>query len=274
MAPEARLGRFREEFAAEMQGLPAGVSRVVLSAEQCPGLLDTPALIEGLRRFIAPFFGTIGIVVYLRRQDSHFVSNFTQRLRRGNVEPFRFPAEGEPHEKVYDYDRLLDDWAGVFGADRLTVRVHEPSSLLNGDAVDDFLQVLGLDLPIAADDRDRRANRAFPAVAVVLIRAMAARFAAEGPRDWAVSPAWRRFVARVEQLVSGEPWQPPASEARAFLSRFAATNEAVRRRWLPDRPALFAEAPQDAGAGGTGQVDGHAVVAALLTVLKAEVSRG
>lgn len=249
MGAEARIARFRREFIAEMVALDPATRLIVISAEQCSGLLTTRDAIARLRDLLAPLASRVRVVMYLRRQDAHLASGYTQALRVAHIGPPELPMAGPERLPQYDYARQLDDWAAVFGEAAIEPRIFERASLLHGDAVDDFLALAGIPLVVPADDPDRRSNLSLTPGAIDLVRALGGMLQRQKPGLSAASPLWRRFVSVVSEVLPGPGWKPAPAQAAAFLARFAEVNEAVRRRWLPDRPALFTEMPEAAPAG-------------------------
>lgn len=270
---EARLARFRRDFQAEMSSLPASTRLVVLSAEQCGGLLDTPDLIAALRDLLAPHAGRIRVALYLRRQDQHAASGYTQALRVAHVGPPMLPRHGPDRLPQYDYARQLEDWASVFGDQAMLVRLFEPARLLNRDAVDDFLALCDVALAVPPDDADRQSNLSLTPGGIDLVRAMGQHLKASPAGLTAASPLWRRFSQAASEALPGRGWRPHPAEAATFLARFAAVNEAVRRRWFPHQPTLFeplaetAEAPPPAPP----PIDPAAALAAACTLLEREL---
>lgn len=269
LAPAARLARFRADFTREMEAMPATTRLVLISAEQMSGLLDTPELVASLRDLLARWTGRARIVMYLRRQDSHFASGYTQALRVGHVGPPMLPEAGPEKLHGYDYAAILDLWARVFGEAAVEPRIFEPESLLNRDVVDDFLALAGIPLEVPKDDPDRQSNLSLTPGGIDLVRAMAEQLnAAPGGLNGS-SPLWRRFVAAANEFLPGRGWRPGAAEAAGFLARFAAVNEAVRRRWFPDRASLFAPVTGGGGAApdGAPPIDRAAALEAACTLI-------
>jgi hypothetical protein len=271
LGPEARLARFREEFAAEMAAPPASATRIVFSAEQCAGLMNSPERLAALRALLAPHAATFRVIVYLRRQDRHFASGYVQSMRVGQVAPPGFGPGGE--DGLYDYAALLERWAGVFGAEAVTPRIFEPESLVGGDAVDDFLDVLGLPGLVPADAPERQSNLSISPGAIALVLALAERLRSTQPAALAPdSLLWRRVMQRVSEVLLGKGWRPAATEARAYLARFERTNEAVRARWFPERASLFAPVEEDRAAAM--DLGAAAALEAATRMLLAEVEAG
>jgi tetratricopeptide (TPR) repeat protein len=273
--PEARLARFRREFADELAQLPADTRLIVLSAEQCGGLLTTPDDVGRLRDMLAPHVGAVRVVMYLRRQDSHFASGYVQALRVAHIGAPVLPQAGPEQIRHYDYAAILDLWAGVFGDAAIQPRLFERACLRNGDVVDDFLHLAGIAMTVPPDDPDRMANQSLTPGGIDLVRAVGQAMQASPGGLAASSPLWRRFVDAANAALPGQGWKPAPAEAAAFLARFSAVNEAVRRRWFPDRPALFADAPRVPPAERPAPpppIDTAAALDAAVTLLLAELN--
>lgn len=244
MEPAARLARFRAEFHDEMAGLPETTRLVVISAEQLAGMLQAESEIAALRDLVAPLVGRIRVVMYLRRQDSHYESSYAQRLRVGDLRPPHFPDGGPEILVEYDYARTLDLWATVFGEAAVEPRLYEPESLRNGDIVEDFLARHDIPLAVPTDDPHRRSNPSLAPEAIDLVRIIGARIEREQGALDGDAPLWCRMIEAVDAALPGRGWKPPPAEAAEFLARFDAVNEAVRRRWFPDRASLFSDPPR------------------------------
>ena len=249
LGPQGRLDRFRQEFAEEMGTLGPGVLKVVISAEQCAGLLGDVDRIAALRELLDAYVDRTTVVIYLRRQDQHWASSYTQALRVAAIRPAELPQEGPDRLSSYDYAALLDRWAAVYGDAQVRPLIFEPAALEGGDVVDDFFAVCGLRFRAPKDDPNRQSNLAITPEGLALVRAMGAHMAAADPDGFGPdSLVWRRFVQRVSEAMPGRGWRPSAAESAAFMSRFETVNETVRRRWFPERARLFSDADLRAAA--------------------------
>lgn len=241
IGPDARLARFREEFAAEMAALPRSIQRVIISAEQFSLLLRDPQSVQNLRDLLAPYAWRIRVVVYLRRQDRHFVSLYNELLRAGNA-PVPNLLEMRVHAQYnYNYAALLNRWVRVFGRRWVEPRLFEAPVGQRFDVVEDFLGVCGLRLDLEAEREARTANPAISFAGQQILVALAACIRAREPgHHWNVqSPLWRVLTASVATALTGTGWRPTQAEARAFLERYDTPNESVRERWFPERASLF-----------------------------------
>ena len=52
---------------------------------------------------------------------------------------------------------------------------------------------------------------------------------------------WQRIARIVSKALPGRGWQPTQTQAAAFMTRFAASNELVRRNRFVERESLFSE---------------------------------
>jgi hypothetical protein len=242
LTPAARLERFREEFAAELACLPDDAGRVVISAEQFGGVLRQDSEVQRLADLLSPHFDPIRVVVYLRRQDQHATSAYSEWLRGGVLRAPGLPAGGPPEHPEYDYGALLDRWAASFGEAAMCPRIFDRADLTGGDVVLDFFQLAGIDLPDMADTAKRQSNPSISLAAQALLLKAGRRMEqTSGDTIWRDTPAWRRLAEAMTEAMPGSGWRPTQDEARGFMQRFAATNERARARFFPARGSLFSE---------------------------------
>lgn len=240
MSPAARLERFRDEWAAEMAALPDWAERVIISAEQISMLLRHEDEVTRLAAMLAPHFDPVTVVVYLRRQDLHAASAYSQWLRGGVLVEPGLPSGGPAELPEYDYGGLIGRYARAFGAAAVVPRLFDRAELAGGDVVEDFLRVAGLTLAVPDEVPGKSANLSLSREGQRLLLTMGRTMAARtGDDSWRDTPVWRRLAETVSNACPGKGWQPTRAEAREFLSRFAEGNEQVRAAYFPGRAALF-----------------------------------
>ena len=254
LAPAARLAAFRTAFAAELAAMPSTVTRCILSSELISARLFLVSELERLHGMLAPHFSRIRVVIYLRRQDQHATSNYTQALRSGaNALPSLRDAWASDDQQR-DYAPMLDRLARVFGESAITPRIFAREDMPEGDVVADFAALAGIELPLR---RIPEANQSASWEGQQLLRAgvgALAQGAAQGPAQgaaqgpalgadaaWRDSAVWAEFTSMISRALPGSGWRPTQEEARAFVERFRDSNEAVRARWFPNRASLFSE---------------------------------
>ncbi len=240
MSQAARLARFAREWDAEMAALPDWATACVISAEQIGGLLRHDDEVHRLADLLAAHFTTVRVIVYLRRQDSHLASAYSQWLRGGILAEPRLPEAGPEAHFEYDYGAMLDMYARAFGEAAIRPRIFARNKLVGGDVVTDFMAAAGFSIAISPEAPQKNANAGIAEEAQALMLLAGRRMAdAAGDESWRDQPVWRRFAESVGEAFPGRGWRPTQAEARAFLARFAQTNEHARARFFPGQASLF-----------------------------------
>lgn len=92
----------------------------------------------------------IHVIVYLRRQDKFFISNWNQnvKLRLGKFSVVSFDEFLERGNKKtrLEYYKKLERMAGVVGRENITVRRFDGGEFVGGSIYADFMQAIGLTL--------------------------------------------------------------------------------------------------------------------------------
>ena len=233
--------KFAEAFQAEIEGTAAG--HIILSSEHL-AYLESENELQTLREFLLPFGRRIDVIVYLRRQDEHFTSDYAQIIKSGGTAHFDQDdvAKWNPLlPSILNFDTLLDRWASVFGADRVNVRVYEREKLVDGDVVIDFLhtaRVPHLQRLYRREDHNPSLDRH----QVEFLRL----FNAEMERRPGGVAAFPRgsLVEAVEASAGPEKVRLPDAKRRELFARYEASNRVVRDRFRPDlKEGLFREPP-------------------------------
>jgi|GEM_PF-1035256 len=240
MSPVLRLRKFREEFAAEMAAIPANVKRIIVSDEKFSMMLLDRQSVQNLHDMLKPYADSFTVVLYLRRPDQHFVSLYTQLLRRGDARrPDQFDLEAIA-KRDYDYAALVERWAEVFGAASLRLRLFERVPGQKFDVVEDFLAICELKLAALPEDRSRSANPSINLAGQIILQRLGEKLVA-GKRVAVQSPVWQRLTAGASEAMPGRGWQMSRAQAEWFVACTADQNDVVRRKWFPERISLFAD---------------------------------
>jgi hypothetical protein len=239
LSPEVRIAQFRQEFADEIRGAPPGIKQVIVSTEFIYILLRQPSEVQRLHDLLAPLFDTIKVVIYLRRQDAHFTSLYTQLLRSGEVvAPDQLKMRPRPLHEL-DYQKMLDRWVAVFGRAAIVPRLFEQQGDGRFDAVQDFLGLCGVTLPAAAETVE--SNTSMDMAGQLLLVDLGRLIQAQDSVKIVAGPVWKSLTDAVTAAVPGRGWRPARAAAETFYAQFKESNEAVRAAWFPERAALFRE---------------------------------
>lgn len=118
----------------------------------------------------------IRIVMVIRNLVAQAPSNYAQRIRHGyNIHDFDTFFDQWRRDDRFNSFEIASRWADVFGWDAMRIRVLDPSRLLNGDLIDDFLDSLDLDPDaptLRALPRQPRVNESAGWMTLEAIRAM------------------------------------------------------------------------------------------------------
>lgn len=244
---------FQRELAAEMAALPAGTHTLLLSSEHLQSRLQNSAGVERFRDLIAPHVSAVTIVVYLRRQDAAAMSRYSTAVRAGRIPRAILPPTAAPDHPFYNYQQLVERWAGVFGREAITVKLFDPGEFQGGDLLQDFAATVGFRIgdDMALPERANETLSARVQEALLLINRAFPPRSADNELD-RQNRALQRYIT--EQLASkypGPPKMPTREQARAFYGLFEASNTALARDYL-GRDTLFStdfsrypETPQD-----------------------------
>ena len=107
--------------------------------------------VERLGRVLKSAGRPVRIIMVIRNLVSQAPSTYAQRVRHGhNTHDFDTFFDQWLNDDRFSPFGIAKRWADVFGWDAMRLRVLDPSRLLNGDLIDDFLDALDLDPNAAA----------------------------------------------------------------------------------------------------------------------------
>ncbi len=240
--PHQVIAEYLQKFRAEMAGLPAGISRIVLSGEQFSHWIRNAGDIQLLHAALSPHFDEIQVVVYLRRQDAHFASNHAQMIRMGRMDaPDMKQLSSFWHD--YDYTALIGRWEAAFGAQAMRPRIFERVPGSKFDVVADFFAYCGIVRDPSWEDVVPERNSSMNLSGQHILKEVEGILRDQHNMDGELRGGllWQRIARTVSKALPGTGWQPTRVEAAAFMERFAESNERLRQRWFPERASLFSE---------------------------------
>ncbi len=172
------------------------------------------------------------VLVYLRRQDKYAEAMYKQRVKNGRY-------NGQPTEYLanvvkLNYDKILQEYADVFGHQNIVVRPFERSLLPKGDVLQDFAQHAGLPEALVENYTASSANATLSRQVTEQLGALRRAGTSVNTRDII------RHIMRhqpVGAIQSGDCFD--LKSRRALLARYATENELIRSAFCPDLPALF-----------------------------------
>lgn len=233
---EEYIQRLRAQLRSEIA--QSGVDQVLLSNEHCHSRLRDPAAIARILSLFDTQPQEVEIFVYLRRQDRLAVSLHSTRLKGGGNDAVFPRTDAGPLPYYFDFEKLLNNYAQVFGAQSLRVRLYERAHLLDGDVVHDFYQAAGLGIQSA---RPPAANKSLSVTQSRFLELFNEIFPliADGRLNTQRGPIYDA----IRNAGKGDSYRPARAAAQNFYDPFRVGNAAVRAAHFPDldRETLFDE---------------------------------
>ncbi|KAA1418523.1 hypothetical protein F0U44_08415 [Nocardioides humilatus] len=207
--------------------LTPDVRRLLISDE---GLYRRNAsTVARVRKFTEARGGATRVVIYLRRQDDHLVSNYQQVVKGGEIRRIGDWANSEL-DYVYDFHSHLARWRDNLGPATFVVRTFEPERFVGGSIVADFLDAAGVDVDESTLVPQERRNESLCAEAVEVLRLLNVHGVEQrGARAGLIINS--DHVRRLHQ-VAGPVLTMPEADLDRFQSRWEASNQAIAREFL------------------------------------------
>lgn len=228
----------------QMRAAAGANDTYVASSEHPLVRLTNRAEIEGLHRFLSERFDTVTYVIYLRRSEDFILSRYSQYLRmRGTLSLTEFARkQSKRTSAVHDVLR----WVEAVGQDRIKLRTLTRDTLVGGDIITDFLDILGANLDIPLPPRH---NAAFSAPAAHLLRHVNSLLTEDdlGKHELSASEILRSAV--MKHLETAAPDGPPLRlsppAGKAIRDAFGEAEEQLRAMFFPERDSLFPYSARD-----------------------------
>lgn len=213
---------FSEEARACME------TTTLFSSEHTSSRLVADEEVDRLRTLLSGEFSDVKILFYLRLQDEMALSTHSTGIRNGITDHFDIESY-QPTSSVLNYDRLLSRWENVFGKENIVVRLFDRSMFPEGSLLKDFLQTVGADVSLPA--QERAANQSYDTDTMELLRMLnqyLPRFHEDGTRNLG-----RGKIGKFLETVSDpdKRFRLGKDEAEGLMSRFDESNEAVFGRY-------------------------------------------
>lgn len=191
-----------------------------------------------LDKFLSGFFDERIYVVYIRDPVDLYLSMYSQKLRifcakYGKQAFSRFLSRCERDLIPYDTESSfghLFEWDRVLG-DRLEVRLMEPDWLVNGDLIDDFASILGVETM----SKPEREKGSLAAEYIEYVRYLNLEFGQTLPER-----AFKKAIRILTAESAGKPRLAASdAQAKSIHETHCEQNEKIRKRFFPNRAFLY-----------------------------------
>ncbi|MDX8348903.1 hypothetical protein SLH49_13030 [Cognatiyoonia sp. IB215446] len=217
---------FDQRFANEIEG----TDTTIISSEVLWEWCNSDVAVQSIVGYLRKWFDQVNVVVYLRRQDLHLTSMWTQVIRTGQSLSFDSFEERETLSGYHNYSDRLGLWANAIGSASITVCPFERGQLFESDVVRDFLKRTEIKLE-GRDHFEKRNQRVSAEVAAYLrdLNEAAQHIDAEGSLT-----RIRKRQMHIMQAFSKNCPVVALSErrARTIIERYEQQNQHVAREYL------------------------------------------
>lgn len=214
--------------------------KVLLSSEQFTWFFDKEDIAE-IKYLARKYFGTVFIIVYIRRQDQLLLSNHRQIGSTYDFPDYfhgttnAFPDLSYDYSDYLNFDRNLSNWEEVFGKDRMLIGVFDKEFLKEGDVTLDFFHKLGIYRDGMSDFLRVNLSKGFQEVKIGhLLR----------KRLWFRPYLFGLMMSRLKTLSSNKKkLLPSRREARDLYERYRISNITLNHRlgWPYKNPSIFSD---------------------------------
>lgn len=229
---EAHRTALLEAFLREVAPLEGRGLTLLLSNEHLHSRLEKRDAIARLHDLLHQVAAEVQVIVYVRRQDQLAVSLESTRMKLGGAAGKKiFPPSGDVLPAYFNYEALLARYGTVFGRPNCIVRPFRREHLIGGDVLQDFAGRIGLPLGpgLARPTRRNESVSLFGHQLLAELNRIVPPFV--GDR---VNRLRGNLGDTVEKLYPGKPPLASRQDAMEFQARFAESNRAVKREYLPD----------------------------------------
>jgi hypothetical protein len=220
--------RFADEIA---EAKPA---TIIVSNEHLSSRLLSIPEVSRLRGLLSVHCRSIKVVVYLRAQGDAHRSAYSTYVKTGGADAFQAPSARLLRDR-YLYDLLLERWQTVFGADNIIVRLFDPGEFPQRDVFLDFAGLFDGALRDADLAREPQKNTSLDAFTLEFLRAINQYVPYKSGAQ--MSEMRGNLHDLVEKFASGAPFEGDSQIIEAIDAAVAQSNETVRSKYFPQRPA-------------------------------------
>ena len=143
------LGR---RAAKGIQAIVEGTAPNVIVSSEGYSYLNDAAALKVFADQLRGHFSTIKIICYLRRQDQFAISHHQEganpqiklAAKLHGHRPTALPETNPLQQKYLDYATRIGMWGDAFGDNNIMLRIFDRKVMKSGDAVADFLELVGL----------------------------------------------------------------------------------------------------------------------------------
>lgn len=218
-----------------------GMETFVASSEHGIAYLSRNSHVAAFDKLLKRYFDDVTYIIYLRDQVSLCASAYSEQIKRGStVKQYDFVRRAV-QSKLFDHERILRPWIDIVGPERMKVRLMERDALVNGDLIDDFCAVIGIDPE--SFKRPRIENPALTRDATEVMRVINS-FLPVLLENGEHNPLRKGIQEHLlEHYANAPKLRLSAVQAEYLMDACEISNETIRSIFWPERETLFTPRP-------------------------------
>ena len=203
--------------------------------------------IKKLHNYLKSVFNDIEVVCYFRDQFDVAVSLYSTAMKLGGKASIeQFVDNAKPEAYYYNYLKIADNWAEVFGKQNCNFRIYDRSKFINNDIRLDFLDVMDIDVDLSTMKMDRRSSNQ----SLHLLQASAFRAVNRNVPYWRQNNggvnrdniSLKASILNTDALKIG---RVVSKKGEIVRSRFHRANKKFFEKYFPDRECFPVSSVQD-----------------------------
>jgi hypothetical protein len=216
------ISKLQAEIAA------AGCPHVLMSSEHISSRLRKPSDVKRLMAGLGQLADSINMVVYIRPQYDLYASQYSTKIKGGNMKPPRAPNPLRDH--VFNYDSMLKVWEQAPHISSVKVRLFDRAHFKDGDLIADFFETIGVEMPPDLVRPPRELNQRLDVSALEFLRTIN-QLDVDAARH---TPQRRQMVKLLGQISKPSSLAMPAAILQQIDDMYRDTNALVAARYFPD----------------------------------------
>lgn len=209
-------------------------STLVISDEHINAHLSSVEKLKVFKTLCNEFGEIKAVIIYLRKQDELRLSLFSEAVKSGNLSSFDIinplsVFNTNPYR--FRYKVILDYLEEVFGAEKITPRVYDRSTLLDGNVVVDFLDVADIKINLREISVNEK-NKSIDATVIQHLGEISSKLK-EVNQGW--SEKLRRIIINnCSRIFPGPGPVMDKGTHKRFMAQFDAENREVKKKYFSD----------------------------------------
>ena len=224
--------QLQRDIEDEINQLKTSPKAMIITSEWLHSKLTTADEVKALGVFLRKFSQKTQVICYLKEQSALANSRYSTSLKFGSSRPFgQYIGECSPEITYFNHFETLSRWSEIVSGNDLSCRLFSKKDLNGRSIFTDFLNQLNILHESDSWLNPSALNQSFSLKGALIFRALNETLAGS-------KIPWKHKETLSEALAGSHNFVTEA-EYNRISEAFSSSNEAVRKRFFPNREALF-----------------------------------